>query len=197
LASTALRLRSRSTCGDATSHRHRRGARFSPLIPGKSQPPISSSSRLQTCRLVCVLVILAHERRRVVHVAVTDHPTAALTAQQLREAFPWDQALRYLLRDREAAFHAWATTATAIGIDEVLTAQRSPWQNWGLRSSAIACSCAQREPPAEVGLQCAETPPMNANDNSGVMPSASTELLVFQPLNVTGSCSSRERPHHA
>ena len=44
-----------------------------------------------TCRLLFVLVILAHERRRVVHVAVTEHPTAAWTAQQLREAFPWDR----------------------------------------------------------------------------------------------------------
>jgi putative transposase len=41
-----------------------------------------------TCRLLLGLVILAHERRRVVHVAVTDHPTAEWTAQQLREAFP-------------------------------------------------------------------------------------------------------------
>ncbi|MBA3641665.1 MAG: hypothetical protein H0W53_20825 [Acidobacteria bacterium] len=41
-----------------------------------------------TCRLLFVLVILAHERRRIVHVAVTAHPTAAWTAQQLREAFP-------------------------------------------------------------------------------------------------------------
>jgi len=45
-----------------------------------------------TYRLLFVLVIIAHERRRVVHVAVTDHPTAAWTAQQLREAFPWDEA---------------------------------------------------------------------------------------------------------
>src|SRR3989442_4312199 len=45
-----------------------------------------------TCRLLFVLVILAHERRRVVHVAVTEHPTAAWTAQQLREAFPWNEA---------------------------------------------------------------------------------------------------------
>ena len=44
-----------------------------------------------TCRLLFVLVILAHERRRIVHVAVTDHPTAAWTAQQLREAFPWNE----------------------------------------------------------------------------------------------------------
>ena len=82
-----------------------------------------------TCRLLFVLVILAHERRRIVHVAVTEHPTAAWTAQQLREAFPWDCARRYLLRDRDHAFHAWANTATAMEIQEVLTAPRSPWQN--------------------------------------------------------------------
>src|SRR5882762_1189292 len=75
-----------------------------------------------TCRLLFVLVILAHERRRVVHVAVTDHPTIAWTAQQLREAFPWDEAPRYLLHDRDTAFHAWATTATAMDLHEVVTA---------------------------------------------------------------------------
>jgi putative transposase len=82
-----------------------------------------------TYRLLFVLILLAHERRRVVHVAVTDHPTAAWTAQQLREAFPWDEAPRYLLRDRDHAFNAWANTATAMGLHEVLTAPRSPWQN--------------------------------------------------------------------
>jgi transposase InsO family protein len=82
-----------------------------------------------TCRLLFVLVILAHERRHVVHVAVTDHPTAAWTAQQLREAFPWDEAPRYLIHDRDSAFHAWTTTAAAMGIEELLTAPRSPWQN--------------------------------------------------------------------
>jgi len=75
-----------------------------------------------------VLLILAHERRRVVHIAVTDHPTAAWTAQQ-REALPWDEAPKYLVHDRDTVFHAWATTAPAIGIDEVVTAVRSPWQN--------------------------------------------------------------------
>ena len=82
-----------------------------------------------TCRLLFVLVILAHERRRVVHVAVTDHPTAAWTAQQLREAFPWDRAPRYLIRDRDHAFEGWTETAKTKGIDELLTAPRSPWQN--------------------------------------------------------------------
>ncbi|HJZ73341.1 MAG TPA: integrase core domain-containing protein [Vicinamibacterales bacterium] len=82
-----------------------------------------------TCRLLFLPVILAHERRRVVHVAVTDHPTAAWTAQQFREAFPWNDAPRYLVRDRDSAFYEWTTTAAAIGIEEVLTAPRSPWQN--------------------------------------------------------------------
>jgi putative transposase len=82
-----------------------------------------------TGRLLFVLVLLAHERRRLLHVAVTEHPTAAWTSQQLRDAFPWDQAPRYVLRDRDHAFDGWADTAKAMGIEEVLTAPRSPWQN--------------------------------------------------------------------
>jgi transposase InsO family protein len=74
-------------------------------------------------------VILAHDRRRIVHVAVTAHPTAAWTAQQLREAFPEDVAPRYLVLDRDHAFAAVAKTARAMGIEEVRTAPRSPWQN--------------------------------------------------------------------
>jgi putative transposase len=57
-----------------------------------------------TYRLLFVLVILAHERRRIVHVAVTEHPTAAWTTQQVREAFPWDDAPKYLIHDRDHAF---------------------------------------------------------------------------------------------
>ena len=82
-----------------------------------------------TGRLLFVLVMLAHERRRIVHVAVTAHPTAAWTAQQLREAFPWDEAPRYVLHDRDHAFDGRADTATAMGLDDLLTAPRSPWQN--------------------------------------------------------------------
>ena len=82
-----------------------------------------------TGRLLFVLVILAHERRRIVHVAVTENPTAAWTGQQLREAFPWDQAPRYVVRDRDHAFDGWADTAKTMGIGQVLTAPRSPWQN--------------------------------------------------------------------
>jgi transposase InsO family protein len=82
-----------------------------------------------TYRLLFVLVILAHERRRVVHLAVTRHPTAAWTAQQLREAFPWDQAPAYLIHDRDLAFQDLMATAETMGIQNVRTAPRSPWQN--------------------------------------------------------------------
>jgi putative transposase len=82
-----------------------------------------------TCRLLFVLVMLAHDRRRIVHVAVTAHPTAAWTSQRLREAFPWDEAPRYLIRDRDHAFDGLGETANAMGISEVLTAPHAPWQN--------------------------------------------------------------------
>jgi putative transposase len=74
-------------------------------------------------------VILAHERRRVVHVAITDHPTAAWTAQQLRNVFPDDERPSYLVHDRDTAFAAVAGTIAAMQIQEVVTAPRSAWQN--------------------------------------------------------------------
>jgi len=82
-----------------------------------------------TYRLLFVLVLLAHDRRRIRHVAVTAHPTAEWTAQQLREAFPWEEAPRYLIHDRDHAFDHLGTTVKAMGMEEVLTAPRSPWQN--------------------------------------------------------------------
>ena len=82
-----------------------------------------------TYRLLFVFVILAHHRRRIVHVAVTAHPTAAWTAQQLREAFPENTAPRYLVHDRDHAFAAVAATANGMGIQEIHTAPRSPRQN--------------------------------------------------------------------
>ena len=82
-----------------------------------------------TFRLLFVLVILAHDRRRIVHVAVTNHPTAAWTAQQLRNAFPDDEAPVYLLHDRDGTFAAVATTFADMNIQTVRTAPRSPWQN--------------------------------------------------------------------
>jgi transposase InsO family protein len=82
-----------------------------------------------TYRLLFVLVLLAHDRRRIVHLAVTAHPTAAWTAQQLREALPWDSAPRYLIRDRDHAFDGLGRTVNAMGMQHVLTAPGAPWQN--------------------------------------------------------------------
>jgi putative transposase len=70
------------------------------------------------CRLLFVLVILAHERRRVVHIAVTANPTAAWTAQQFREAFPGDEVPQYLIRDRDTAFAGIGPTARGMRIHE-------------------------------------------------------------------------------
>ena len=67
---------------------------------------------------------------RVVHVSVTDTPTAEWTAQQLVEAFPWDTGPRYLLRDRDAIYGAvFSSRVHSLGIQEVKIAPRSPWQN--------------------------------------------------------------------
>ena len=82
-----------------------------------------------TYRLLFVLVILAHERRRVVHIAVTDHPTSAWTAQQLRNAFPNEECPAYLLHDRDGAFTGIGGTLAAMQIQDVVIAPRSPWQN--------------------------------------------------------------------
>jgi putative transposase len=83
-----------------------------------------------TCKVLFVLVLLAHDRRRIVHVNVTEHPTAQWTAQQVVEAFPWDEAPRYLLRDRDRIYSdAFRQRVRNMRIEEVLIAPRSPWQN--------------------------------------------------------------------
>jgi putative transposase len=81
-------------------------------------------------RVLFVLLVLAHHRRRILHFNVTEHLTAAWTAQQLVEALPDDSAPSYLLRDRDSVYgHAFRHRAKGMGIREVLTAPHSPWQN--------------------------------------------------------------------
>ena len=83
-----------------------------------------------TFQVLFVCVILAHHRRRILHLNVTANPTAAWTAQQVVEAFPEDTAPRYLLRDRDRIYGpAFRRRVDGLGISEVLTAARSPWQN--------------------------------------------------------------------
>lgn len=80
--------------------------------------------------MLFVLVILGHYRRRVLHFNVTEHATAEWTAQRLIEAFPFEFAPRYLLRDGDAIYgEKDRRKLRALGVEEVVTAPASPWQN--------------------------------------------------------------------
>src|SRR5262249_11050506 len=105
-------------------------------------------------KVLFVFVVLAHDRRRVVHVNVTDAPTAQWTAQQLAEAFPWDTAPRYLLRDRDAVFGAVVSCrVNALGIHEVTIAPQAPGRipTWSVSSGPCAAS-------ASITWWCSTTP---------------------------------------
>ena len=79
--------------------------------------------------ILFVFIVLAHDRRRVVHFNVTAHPTAEWTAQQMLEAFPFDTALRYLLRDRDRIYgQEFRKQVSIMNIKEAFSAPRSPWQ---------------------------------------------------------------------
>jgi len=81
-------------------------------------------------RLLYALVVLGHERRKVIHFDVTPNPTQAWLARQVTEAFPWDTAPRFLLRDRDASYgQTFRDRVQAMAIEQVVTAPRSPWQN--------------------------------------------------------------------
>lgn len=83
-----------------------------------------------TFQVLFCFVVLRHERRRVVHFNVTAHPTARWTAQQVVEAFPYDEAPRFLIRDRDGIYGDYfRQRVKGMGIDEVVTAPRAPWQN--------------------------------------------------------------------
>jgi transposase InsO family protein len=79
-------------------------------------------------QVLYVFLVLAHERRRILHFNVTAHPTAEWTAQQLRNAFPWDSAPRYLLRDGDRiSGDNFTRQVHEMGVEQVLCAPRSPW----------------------------------------------------------------------
>ena len=93
-----------------------------------------------------LFLVLAHDRRRILHFVVTAHPTAERTAQQLRKAFPWDCAPPDLLRDRDQIFgKVFVGQVKALGIKQVLSAPRSPWQ----RAYVERLIGSIRQPPAE------------------------------------------------
>jgi putative transposase len=83
-----------------------------------------------TGRVLFVLVLLSHDRRRIVRLAITEHPTAIWTAQQIIEAFPDDSAPGWLLRDRDTIYSdVFRRRVASMGISEVISSPSSPWQN--------------------------------------------------------------------
>jgi putative transposase len=83
-----------------------------------------------TFRVLYVLIVLAHDRRRVLRFNVTEHPTAAWTAQQIIETFPDETAPRFLIRDRDQIYgEEFRLRVAGMKIKEVITAARRPWQN--------------------------------------------------------------------
>src|SRR5712672_79267 len=81
-------------------------------------------------KLLFVLVIIRHQRRRLISLTVTAHPTAEWIAHRITDAFPWNEAPDYLIRDRDGSYgHAVTRRLAAMGIRDHPTAPRSPWQN--------------------------------------------------------------------
>jgi putative transposase len=99
-------------------------------------------------KVLFVFVVLAHDRRRVVHINVTDTPTAQWTAKQLVEAFPWDTAPRYLLRDRDLVYgvefsnrvRAWGSATSRRRLDRLGRILRGPSQSAPSAASASTTS---------------------------------------------------------
>lgn len=93
-------------------------------------PPSTCLWFRPSVRLLFGLVILNHDRRKIVHVAATYHPTSEWIARQIVEEFPWETAPRYLLRDRDGAYgKVFRQRLFAMGIRDRPTSPRSPWQN--------------------------------------------------------------------
>src|SRR5262245_26330974 len=108
----------------------------------KAGRPSSSTMWTGSHRLICLwsrrlrfnscshFLVLRHQRRRLLWFAVTRNPTAEWLSRQITEAFPWDSAPKYLIRDNDRAFGvAFKTRVRAMGIRDRPTSFRSPWQN--------------------------------------------------------------------
>src|SRR6202008_2734983 len=81
-------------------------------------------------RVLFVFLVLEHQRRRVLHFGVTEHPTSAWAGQQVMEAFAEREAQRYLIRDRDAIYgDEFRSRVHSLDMREVVSAPRSPWQN--------------------------------------------------------------------
>ena len=96
----------------------------------RSQRSICAWSTRRTFELLFALIVIGHGRRQLLWFAVTRHPTAEWLAQQIVEAFPWDTAPAYLVRDNDRSYgQVFLNRLRSMGIRDRPTAPRSPWQN--------------------------------------------------------------------
>ena len=78
-----------------------------------------------TFRILYALIVLDHDRRKIIHFGVTDNPTQVWLSQQITEAFPWDTAPRYLLRDRDASYGpVFRSRVKGMSVEEVVSRRR-------------------------------------------------------------------------
>jgi transposase InsO family protein len=106
-------------------------------------------------RLLYGLLIVGHGRRRILWFGATAHPTAEWIANQITEACGWEQAPRYLIRDRDGAYgEVFIRRLRSMGIRDRPTSPRSPWQNGyaerligSIRRECLDRRCVQRAPP--------------------------------------------------
>jgi hypothetical protein len=141
-----------------------------------------------TCRLLFVLVLLAHDRRRVVHFAVTEHPTAAWTAQQFRDAFPWDELPRYLLRDRDHAFDHVLTNTNAPCLEQgctgccVVSSLPSRFSRWAAGPTRVYAALAPGDLKAtQFSTRFRRRDPEASSDRSQAVLGIGIELMIGTP----------------
>ena len=130
------------------------------------------------------ITTLTHERRRIVHFAVTSHPTAEWTAQQMGEAFPWDTVPRYLQRDRGRIFgREFVDQVKAMAIKQVLSAPRLPWQR--------ACGTRDRYSSPRVSSKQA-----TRHSNSAIADNAVEFAGAARPIAHPGSDSNSDNDNY-
>jgi hypothetical protein len=115
--------------GEETRHPKAGGRSFA-IMPTASPRWICSLYPTISFRLLYGLLIVGHGRRQILWFGVTAHPTAEWIANQITEACGWEQAPRYLIRDRDGAYgEVFIRRLRSMGIRDRPTSPRSPWQN--------------------------------------------------------------------
>jgi hypothetical protein len=138
-------------------------------------------------RLLYVLVILGHHHRRILSFGVTSHPTAEWIARQITDAFPWTEAPRHLIRDRDAVYGQVVTRRLkSMGIRDRPTAPRSPWQTdvivkRFLERPRLCSLCARATAWRRAGLEVRALPRSLYGRSSVAAPVRALGPRGFQP----------------